>query len=163
AAGSGVSFLPFAIIRARQQPLPPVTKKDVVQLIASAIAGVTINQLGFVLSVSLTSVAHSSLVFALTPMLVLIAAAIFGQVRAKLGQFAGMGVSLTGVALLQTGVGGGGEASALGDVVAFVSACGFALYAVRSKHLAEKFDSYVLNAAMFATGSLGMLPAVLWD
>ena len=162
AAGTAIALAPFAVWAQRKNAHARFQRADLPRLIATAVTGVTINQVCFIVGVSSTSVAHSSIVLALSPMLVLLAAAIAGQERAGIGQFVGMAVALAGVAWLQVSRSQAGSASTAGDVVAFLSASAFGVYSVLNKQLTAHYGGAFINAACFAIGALAMAPLGLW-
>jgi drug/metabolite transporter (DMT)-like permease len=98
-------------------------------LVSLGVFGVALNQVLFVYGLSQTSVSHSSLVIALTPMLVLLIAAMIGQERVTLKKLFGMSVALAGVATLQLR-GGSGAGNLIGDGLIFLAAITFAAFTV---------------------------------
>jgi drug/metabolite transporter (DMT)-like permease len=163
AAGTALVLGPVALWHARKDPRARFQRADLFRLIAVALTGIAFNQVCFILGVSLTSVAHSSIVLSLAPMLVLLAAAIAGQERASVPQFAGMAVAMIGVGWLQLGVAsGGGAASPVGDLFAFLSAASFAVYSVLNKQLTARYGGVLINAASFSIGAVCMAPFGLW-
>src|SRR5258708_6270385 len=97
AAGTAVALVPLAIWEARRNPRPRFQRADAPRLLAAALTGITVNQICYIVGISNTSVAHSSLVFSLRPMLVLLVAVIAGQERADVRHFAGMALAMAGV------------------------------------------------------------------
>ena len=162
AAGTAAAFTPLAVWEARRKPGLHFDLADLPRLIAAGLTGITLNQLGFVVGVSLTSVSHSSIVFTLQSVLVLLAAVVAHLERASARQFAGMALALAGVIGLQFGRFDSGSASLAGDLIVLGGAAAFAVYAVLNKQLVERYGSMFLNAASFAIGAVGMLPLGLW-
>ena len=162
ATGTAIALAPFAIWDQRKNAHARFQRADLARLIATALTGVTINQACFTVGVSSTSVAHSSIVLSLAPMLVLLVAAMAGQERAGIGQFTGMAVALAGVGWLQVSRSQGGAASILGDVVSFLSAAAFGVYSVLNKQLTVRYGGTFINAACFGIGALAMAPLGLW-
>jgi len=162
AAGTAMVLGPVALWQARKNPQSRFLRADLPKLVVTALVGITINQICFVVGVSSTSVAHSSIVLALAPMLVLLAAVVAGQERAGLQQFGGMAVALAGVGWLQISRTEGGTASALGDLFAFLSASAFGVYSVLNKQLSARYGGALINAASFGIGAGGMSPFGLW-
>src|SRR5713101_3120766 len=78
AAGTALVLGPLALWKARNNPHARFHRADLPRLIAVALSGITFNQLCFVAGVSMTSVAHSSIMLSLAPMLVLLAAVVAG-------------------------------------------------------------------------------------
>jgi drug/metabolite transporter (DMT)-like permease len=74
---------------------------DVVQLLVLGLLGVTLNQFFFIVGLSRTSVAHAAILIGLTPIQVLIIAALRGQERITARKAVGMAIALAGVAVLK--------------------------------------------------------------
>jgi drug/metabolite transporter (DMT)-like permease len=162
ASATAAALAPFAAWEMRGRLRSSMLRGDAWRFVLSALTGVTVNQVCFIVGVSNTSVAHSSIVLSLGPMLVLLAAVIARQERATARQFTGMAVAMSGVVWLQLGGSGGGAASSFGDFIAFLSAAAFAVYSIVNKRLAERYGGGFINATGFAVGALGMLPLGLW-
>ena len=115
--------------------------------------GIAGNQTGFTVGLHYTSVAHSSLIISLTPILVLLMAA-----RMKLEAFTklkviGMLLSFTGVAVLVSEHGFDTQsASFSGDLITFAGSLCFALYTVYGKKVADRYDTLTLNTYMYLFG-----------
>ena len=78
----------------RRRSLTRWTRQDVPLLLGLGIFGVTLNQLFFIVGLSRTSVAHSSIIIGLTPVLVLILASLRGLERMTARKAMGMAVAL---------------------------------------------------------------------
>ncbi len=115
--------------------------------------GIAGNQTGFTVGLHYTSVAHSSLIISLTPILVLLMAT-----RMKLEAFTkmkviGMMLSFSGVAVLVSEHGfDTHSASFSGDLITFAGSLCFALYTVYGKKVADRYDTLTLNTYMYLFG-----------
>ena len=81
--------------------IPKWTRKDVWMLVFLGTVGVGLNQLFFVAGISMTTVSHAAVMIGLTPITVLILAAILGLERLSALRLAGMFTALGGVAILR--------------------------------------------------------------
>lgn len=141
----------------------PVRAGDVPRLLAVGLAGLVGNQIVFVLGVSRTSVAHSALLIALTPMLVLLGAAAMGHERVGARKLGGMALAVGGVALLQLRHSAVGTASLAGDALVVVSAAMFAAFSIFGKATASELGILTLNTFAFVGGTLVVLPYTVWQ
>jgi drug/metabolite transporter (DMT)-like permease len=158
---AGLTILPvYALRSSRARP----SGRGFVHLLVLGVLGVTLNQLFFIVGLSLTSVAHAALIIGLTPMLVLILACVRGQERMNLQKAGGMAIALGGVALLKAfepAVAGG--ATWLGDFVVFLAALAFALFTVFGKEASKQFDSVTVNTVAYVAGGIALLPVTWWE
>ncbi|MGH9789240.1 MAG: DMT family transporter [Candidatus Acidiferrales bacterium] len=115
--------------------------------------GIAGNQTGFTVGLHYTTVAHSSLIISLTPILVLLMAT-----RMKLEAFTklkvlGMLLSFSGVAVLVSEHGFGSASGTFGgDLLTFAGSICFALYTVYGKKVAGRYDTLSLNTYMYLFG-----------
>src|ERR687890_813937 len=108
---AGIAILPAYWWESRRAEGGRWSRRDVPVLVGLGLFGVAMNQLFFVLGMSRTSVAHAALIIGLTPVLVLMIAAVAGLESLSAGRMLGMFTALSGVALLQTGAGKGSGAT----------------------------------------------------
>src|SRR5271157_6494635 len=99
---AGVLILPAYWWDRRQRPARSWTLRDVPHLVVLGVFGVALNQFLFVLGLSRTSVAHSSIFANTTPILILLLASVRGLERLTGWKLAGVTVALAGVVLLRT-------------------------------------------------------------
>src|SRR5437867_179214 len=128
--GSMLVMLPIGIWDARRHSHSQWSWGDLPKLIGVASCGITFNQLFFIMGVSRTSVAHSSIVMSLMPAVVLVLAIVAGQERATFVRFIGMGIAMMGVAVLQWTRASDSAASLTGDLLVFGASLAFALFTV---------------------------------
>lgn len=127
-------------------------------LVGLGMLGVCLNQFFFIAGLSRTSVAHSSFVIALTPILVLLIAAAIGQEKITFGKFAGLVLAMVGVLFLQSTGGKAGSATLLGDALVFLAALSFALFTVFGKSIRATNDSVTVNAVAYVGSALVLAP-----
>jgi drug/metabolite transporter (DMT)-like permease len=138
----------------------PFARSDVPVLLSLGVLGMAANQVFFVFGMSRTSVAHSSLVIGLTPMLVLMLAAAVGQERLTGRKLAGMAIAIGGILALNASK--AGPATPLGDLLIFGSGAAFAVFTVFGKKVAKRHTSLTVNTFAYAGGAFMLLPATLW-
>jgi drug/metabolite transporter (DMT)-like permease len=162
---AGVVMWPvYAFARDRFEPGMRVWRRqDVPMLTALGVLGVIGNQLLFIVGLSMTSVAHGSVITALAPLFVLSGAAVIGQEHFTGRKLIGMLVAAGGVGVLQIGRSHSGGATFAGDLIMVASQVVFAAFTVLSKRVAAQFGTITLNTFAFLCGALILLPFTVWD
>ena len=127
-----------------------------------ALFGVALNQVLFILGLSRTSVAHSALVIAVSPVLVLLLSGFLGHELVSRWKMLGMAIAVAGVAVLNLAPSKLRGASILGDSLTFLAALTFALYTVTSKQLAARHGALTLTTFAYLGGALMLAPVTLW-
>ena len=127
-----------------------------------ALFGVALNQVLFVLGLSRTSVAHSALVVAVSPVLVLLISGFLGHESVSRWKMLGMAIAVAGVAVLNLAPTKMRGASILGDSLTFLAVLTFALYTVTSKQLAARHGALALTTFAYLGGALILAPVTLW-
>jgi drug/metabolite transporter (DMT)-like permease len=134
-------------------------KREWVFFIVMALSGVTLNQLLFIGGIARTSVAHTGLIVALGPVMVLMLACLMRLEELTGLKLAGMGIAFAGVGLLTLARGHEANGSLwAGDLVQLAATAVFAYYTILMKEVADRFDALTLNALTFGLGALMMLP-----
>lgn len=137
----------------------PVRRRDLPRLLLLGFTGITLNQYFFVLGLDYTSVGHAALIFALTPVCVLLLAAALRQERITGLKVLGLLLCLAGVAILmRPAVGAGG--SRKGDFIEFLAALSFAIYTVWGKEIVGRIDTLTFTVYTYVAGGLCVLPLV---
>ena len=161
---AGVLILPAYWWERRRRTEPSWTRRDVPQLVILGLLGVALNQFLFVIGLSRTSVAHSSIFANTTPILILLLASVRGLERLTGWKLAGVMVALAGVVLLRTlDAGPQGEATLAGD---FITCCGaliFSIFTVLGKPQTKRYGTITVNTFAYAGGALLMAPVTLWQ
>jgi O-acetylserine/cysteine efflux transporter len=106
-----------------------------------------------------TSVTHAALLIGSGPVLVALVVAAWRHNVARPVAWAGFTVSLVGVAVVATG--GGGGATAVGDVLVLASVLIVAVMTVVQGRLLEGQDPVAMTAVQFLGAALAALPAAL--
>jgi len=140
------------------------SRSDVPMLLGMGILGVTLNQVFFILGMSRTTVAHSSIIIGTTPVLVLAIAGALGMERITLTKMGGMFLALAGVIILQGFHSNSqGGVTILGDFFTFLAALTFALFTVMGKRVSLRHDAVTVNTFAYIGGALALLPVTVWQ
>ena len=124
-----------------------------------ALFGITLNQLFFIGGLARTSAAHTALIVALGPVMVLALSRLLGMEALTLLKSVGILVSFCGVAVLTTGKGGRGNGVHWqGDLLALAGSGVFAYFTILVKEAAVQSDALTLNTIIFTLASVLMLP-----
>jgi len=131
-------------------------------LTSVAFNGITLNQICFINGLAWTSVAHTGLVVALGPVMVLALSCLLRLEPLTAPKFLGMLISFGGVAILTLGgAEKGSTAHWQGDLIVLAGSASFAYYTIQVKGIAQQYDALTLNTLIFAMGSLLMIPFAL--
>jgi drug/metabolite transporter (DMT)-like permease len=156
--GATVLFAPIFFF-ARGRAALRLTRREWGFLALTAFFGITLNQLFFIGGIGRTSAAHSGLIVALGPVMVLILSCALHMEALTTLKTVGALVALTGVGFLTTGKGAHTSgATLLGDALLFVGGAAFAYYTILLKEVADRYDALTLNTLVFGMGAVFMLP-----
>ena len=160
---AAVMMLPVYLWQRRREK-PAWTRRDLPLMIVIGIFGVSLNQFLFVLGLSRTSVAHSSIFGNMSPILVLLLASVRGLEKLTLRKAVGVAVSLAGVLLLRAlDPHPQGKASLLGDFLTFCGSLAFAIFTVLGKPTAKQHGSITVNTVAYVGGAILLAPVTLWQ
>jgi drug/metabolite transporter (DMT)-like permease len=124
-----------------------------------AVNGITLNQLLFIGGLARTTVAHTGLIVALGPVMVLLLASLMRLEALTVSKFLGMLISFGGVGILTADKAAHGvQGHWAGDLILLAGSAVFAYYTILAKQVATKFDALTLNALTFGLGALLMMP-----
>lgn len=142
----------------------PVGANDWKSFALLGFLSIVVNQVGFTVGIHYTTVSHSALIIALTPIHVLILATWMKLESLTWQKVAGMALSFAGVAIL-TGEHGFNSRSPtfLGDLITFGASLGFALFVVLGKKVTSRYDTLTLNTFMYIVGAFCVLPVGGWQ
>ncbi len=128
-------------------------------VVAMAVNGIALNQLTFIGGMARTTVAHTGLIVALGPIMVLVIAVVFRMEMLTGWKFAGMIVAFGGVGILTADTAGQGSAAHwAGDLIMLASTAVFAIFTILMKEVTNQFDALTLNTLIFVLGAVMMLP-----
>jgi drug/metabolite transporter (DMT)-like permease len=134
-----------------------LASRDLAALAGLGLVGVSLNQVGYTVGLSLTSGSNSALIFASAPVWGLLLGAVLGLERPTARGVLGLALALGGVALVVGGVGSGG-ASVGGDLLVCLSAFSWGAYAVLSMPVLRRLDPLVVGGWTMLIGGAAVLP-----
>ena len=137
-----------------------VTLREWVLLAVLGLIGHVLYQLCFIGGLARTSVANSSLMLAITPVLIAVISAALGHERIGRWHWIGALVSTAGIYLV---VGSGfrlGGAGLLGDALMFGSVLCWAIYTLGARPLMERHSPVAVTGLSMALGTLVYVPMV---
>ena len=139
-----------------------VTAAELKTVLPLGLSGVLANQVFFITGIRRTTPAHSSLVVALLPIVVLVLANVMLGERLTLLKVMGMTVALTGVLLISLSDGWSFSTMTLtGDLLTFCGVCAFAYYTVAGKAVVPGMGVLRTTALSFLVGGMAMIPLTL--
>jgi len=150
----GVLFLAW-----RARPALRFSGHQWLVLAGIAINGITLNQICFINGLARTSVAHTALIVALGPVMVLALSCLMRLEPLTLPKLLGMLISFVGVTVLAVGrQEAGSTAHWQGDLIVLAGSASFAYYTIQVKEIANRYDALTLNTLTFVLGCLLMIP-----
>lgn len=165
-AGMRTVFAAIALMavykRSRNADRPPLRRDEYPQLCIIGVCGIAVNQVCFLIGLSLTSASHAALVIGLTPFMVLFLAWFRGQEAFTSNRAIGLAVAVCGMLLLQKPSASAQTASLLGDVLILGAGLSFAVYTVFGKELAAEHGGMAVIAVSYAAGAVFLLPMTLF-
>ena len=141
-------------------------RQDMPMLLYLGVFGVTLNQLFFIVGLSRTSVVHSVLIIAMTPIFVLVIAAIIKQEQITVRKAVGMLIAIIGVGILNAlpaSTAPGASPTLLGDFFILLSGVTFALFTVLGKTARLRHSSVTVNTFAYLGGALALAPMAIWQ
>lgn len=159
---AGALMIPIYWREARKRP-PVLTWPELRLLFGLGIGGITMNQLFWTLGTARTTVVHSSMIMATTPLWVLLIAALMGMERVTLPKAGGMAIAMVGVVVLQIfrTRGASGEATLLGDAYVLICALALAGMTAYGKRYKPASGGIAVNAFSYVGGAIIMAPFLL--
>jgi drug/metabolite transporter (DMT)-like permease len=159
-AGAAVLFW-VASLFARRQRVPV---RDLGAMLVASLFCIFLNQLPFIVGVSLTSPIDASVITTIGPMITMVLAAVFLREPITWLKAGGVAVGATGALTLVLAGGaatGRGGASVVGDLLCVASCLSFAIYLTAFKRLYTTYSPVTLMKWMFLFAALLSLP-VCW-
>jgi drug/metabolite transporter (DMT)-like permease len=164
---SGLVIVPYYFFFRPSEKRPPIPRRAAIRLMLLGCIGIGLNQFCFLAGMQRTSIAHGSLIIAITPAIVVVLACLMGQERLHRATVLGIVIAFAGAALLQwnsASSAANARASTLaGDLTVLCASCAFATYTVLAKQTARQFGIAAANAWAFLGSSLALLPGLLYQ
>lgn len=140
-------------------PSEKVSRSDHWLLFKCALFGTALNQYLFFKGLSLTTPIHASLIMTMTPIAVIVVAAIMGRERLTLQKVAGTFIGFIGVILLLTKGGVSlAEGTFTGDLFILMNGTVYAIYLVLVKPLMQRYHHFTVLKWIFLYGAILMIP-----
>jgi drug/metabolite transporter (DMT)-like permease len=165
-AGAAILFwVASLVVRLRgKTPREHVPPRDIAAMFAASLFCIFLNQLPFIVGVSLTSPIDAAVITTTGPMLTMILAAFFLREPISWLKAIGVMVGASGALMLILGGGalvGRGGASVKGDLLCFASSISFAIYLTAFRRLFTTYSPITLMRWMFLFAAAMSLP-VCW-
>jgi drug/metabolite transporter (DMT)-like permease len=138
-----------------------LTRKNLTVMAGLGFVGVTLNQVGYTVGLSLTSGSHGALIFATAPVWGLVLGIVLGLERGSWWGAVGLGFAVAGVALVVGDGLGSPEASVGGDLLVCLSALSWGAYTVLSLPVLARLDPLLVAGWTMLLGCLAALPLAL--
>ena len=135
--------------------------KNLAVMAGLGFVGVTLNQVGYTVGLSLTSGSHGALIFATAPIWGLILGIVLGFERGTWRGAVGLGLAVAGVALVVGDGLGSPESSVGGDLLVCLSALSWGAYTVLSLPVLARLDPLLVAGWTMLLGGLAALPLAL--
>jgi len=143
------------------RPRVRIARADIPKILWLGFLAVPVNQSFFLFGLAGSTASHASLLYALTPLVVLILARRFlheGHVAAKL---VGVVAAFVGVTLIFVDRGLAHEMAVMrGDLLMMVAVVSWAIYTIASKDLLQRYDPMTLTTWALISGTVMILPAM---
>lgn len=171
---AGVVMLPVAIwlaLKERRQSkagqvshLKRLSRGDLWNFACLGFFGIFINQGVFTYALSMTSVGHSAIVVATTPIFILLAAWMDGLEGLTRRKVLGLVVAFAGAVVLGAGRNWDWRsAGAQGDLLTFMACLSVVVFTVLGKRMGKSYDALQLMAYNVTFSGLFSLPVALWQ
>jgi drug/metabolite transporter (DMT)-like permease len=138
-----------------------LTPRDLTVMAGLGLVGVTLNQVGYTVGLSLTSGSHGALIFATAPVWGLFLGIVLGLERGSWRGAVGLGLAVAGVALVAGDGLGSPEASVGGDLLVCLSALSWGAYTVLSLPVLVRLDPLLVAGWSMLLGGLAALPLAI--
>ena len=151
--------LVIALGRRARQPLLPA-KSDLPRFAAFGLI-TAVHFLGYIAALNFTTIAHALAVVYTAPVFVTFFSAWFLRERITRRKWAGVSVTVVGIAVLAGFEPRWSGQMLIGDLLALVSAVTFGLYSVAGRSQRERYGLFTYTGAVYGMGALWALPAAL--
>lgn len=136
-----------------------VATKDFIRLALCGVFGVAVNQLFFFNGLNITSPINASIIMTITPILVLIMAALIIKEKITKQKLVGVLVGFSGAALLTIlSIDSSRSGSIQGDIFVLINALSYGFYLVLVKPLMSKYKPITVISWVFLFGFMIVLP-----
>ena len=156
--GSAVLMVTFFTLRTGTL-MPRVKGGDHLRLVLLGLFGIAVNQGFFMWGLASTTPLHASLLYAFTPILVMMGAILWLGEKLTARRTIGVALSIVGVALVLTSRGLNlSEGPFRGDLLVLVAVGAWATYTVLGKDMLRRYGTLTVVAGSFVFGAMWMAP-----
>ena len=134
-------------------------RRDMVFLAASALIGITLNQVTFVYGTKLTTATSVALMFGTLPVMAGLFAFVLGIERLSSRFWFAAALAIGGAVLVAIGSGGGVSGHIWGDLLALAATMTWAWYSVAAAPVLRRYSALRVSALAFVIGTIP-LPAI---
>jgi len=136
-----------------------IEREDIKLLLLCGLFGVAINQMMFLKGLNWTTPINASLIMTTTPILVLIASAIYLKEKITAKKVSGIFLGAVGaILLITTSSSQSAGFGKLGDLMIFINATSYGIYLVLVKRLLEKYHPLTVIRWVFTIGLVYVFP-----
>jgi drug/metabolite transporter (DMT)-like permease len=171
---AGMAMLPVAIwcllrerrdaAEGRPRRLKRISRGDLWNFACLGFFGIFLNQGTFTVGLSMTSVGHSAIIVATTPIFILLAAWTQGLEALTRRKVLGLVVAFVGALVLGAGRGWDvRSAGSRGDLLTFAACMSVVIFTVLGKRMAKSYDPLQLMAYNVTFAGLFALPIAVWQ
>jgi len=157
-----LSFLLIFVLyrlRYRGREKAPLTRGDLWRLVVSGLSGVSVNQMLFLLGISYSSPTDAALIFAFTPVAVLLGARFLYGETLSLTKVLGIALAIFGGAIVLTGRGLSlDDPGVLGNSILMIAMLAWSSYTLLGKELMRRTNALRANFYAFGVAALSLLP-----
>jgi drug/metabolite transporter (DMT)-like permease len=142
---------------------PSIRRRDLPGLAGLGILAVAVNQVLFLAGLALSTPGHAALLYALTPVFVLLAEWLRGRERATVQKVAGIAIAFAGTAVVLAGRGVLGIEGArdvlVGDLLILLAVIAWTAYAIGGKAYAARYGGLATGSVTLVAGTVLCAPA----
>jgi drug/metabolite transporter (DMT)-like permease len=155
-AGAAILFW-VASFFVKQQKVP---MKDVVKLFFASVFALVINQIPFIVGLSMTSPIDASIVVAMLPIVTMVLATLILKEKITVMKIIGILVGGAGALMLvlHDAIVPTGQGNFIGNLLVFVGVISFSLYLTMFKDLISKYSPFTIMKWMFLFGAVLSYP-----
>ena len=140
-------------------------RADIPRFIVSGLCGFAFYNMLYIVGLSHTSAFSAAILISIAPVFILLLSAVFGLERVLPVQWAGVALSLLGVAIF---IGDKllGDQPAIGDLLNLIAALCFAIYGLTTRPLVERYGAQATTAWAVLIGLVAVIPftaSSLWN
>jgi drug/metabolite transporter (DMT)-like permease len=155
---ASIALLTIQLLRPRRER---IARQDIPKILWLGFLAVPVNQMFFLFGLASSTASHAALLYALTPLVVLILARRFLHEGHAMAKLFGVIAAFVGVTLIFLDRGLAHELSVMrGDLLMMVAVVSWSIYTIASKDLLRRYDPMTLTTWALVSGTVMILPAL---